>query len=236
MVTSSSRKGPPIPSTRRATTPGTRARLVLFVGLVAAAVAVALIVELPSALEVREWVASYGWMAPLVFVGGYALVTLAPVPKNVLSAAAGLLFGLVSGALLVWVAAMLGALTAFGLGRLLGRDAVEQLTSTRVQAVDELLARRGLLAVVVVRLVPVVPFTAINYTAGLTGIRWWHYTVGTAVGIIPGTVSYVALGAYGSAPGSWPFLISAGALVALSLAGLVAARRHRSRKGEVGDR
>jgi uncharacterized membrane protein YdjX (TVP38/TMEM64 family) len=172
----------------------------------------------------------------VVFVGTYALITLAPVPKNVLSAAAGVMFGLVSGVLLVWVAAVVGALMAFGLGRLLGRDAVERLTSTRVQRVDELIARRGLLAVVVVRLVPVVPFTAINYTAGLTAIRFWHYTVGTAVGIIPGTVAYVALGTYGTTPGSWPFLVSATALVVLSVGGLLAAHRHRSGKKQEMDR
>lgn len=56
------------------------------------------------------------------------------------------------------------------------------------------------------RLVPIVPFTAINYTAGLTGVRLRDYTLGTAVGIIPGTVANVALGTCGSTPGpgrSW---------------------------------
>jgi len=168
-------------------------------------------------------------------VGGYVLVTLAPIPKNVLSAAAGLMFGLVTGVLLVWVAALVGALVAFGLGRVLGRDAVERFTSTRVQKVDELIARRGLLAVVVVRLVPVVPFTAINYTVGLTGIRFWHYTAGTAIGIIPGTVAYVALGTYGATPGSWPFLVSAAALVLLSVGGLLAAGGHHRGKGQEMD-
>jgi len=221
---------------RRTLTPGIRWRLAAFVALIAASVVVALTVDLPSAAEVRQTIDSYGWAAPLVFVGGYALITLAPVPKNVLSAAAGLMFGLVGGVLLVWVAAMVGAVAAFGLGRLLGRDAVERLTSTRVQQVDELIARRGLLAVVVVRLVPVVPFTAINYTAGLTGIRFWHYAVGTAVGIVPGTVAYVALGTYGTTPGSWPFLVSAAALVLLSVGGLLASRGRRLGKEQEMDR
>ncbi len=219
----------------RALTPGIRWRLAVFVALIAVSVAVALTVDLPSATEVRQSIDSYGWSAPLVFVGGYALITLAPIPKNVLSAAAGLMFGLVTGVLLVWVAALVGALVAFGLGRVLGRDAVERLTSTRVHKVDELIARRGLLAVVVVRLVPVVPFTAINYTAGLTGIRIWHYSAGTAIGIIPGTVAYVALGTYGATPGSWPFLVSAAALVLLSVGGLLAARGPRRGKGQEMD-
>lgn len=216
-----------MPSTRPAWSSRVSLRLVAFLALLLGSVVVAITLDLPSAAQAREIIGSYGWAAPVVFVVAYALITLAPVPKNVLSAAAGLLFGLVGGALVVWLAAMAGALMAFGLGRLLGRDAVERLTSTRVQRVDELIARRGLVAVIAVRLVPVVPFTAINYTAGLTKVRLWQYAVGTAVGIIPGTVAYVALGTYGATPGSWPFLVSAAVLAVLSVAGLLAVRRRR---------
>lgn len=197
--------------------------------MLAAAAVTALTVDVPDAATLRATVAAAGWAAPLVFVGLYALLTLAPLPKNVMSAAAGLLFGLVQGVLLVLLAAVLGALAAFGLGRLLGRAAVERLTSARVEEVDQLLARRGLLAVIAVRLVPVIPFTAINYTAGLTSIRLRDYALGTALGIVPGTVAYVTLGTYGATPGAWPFLASATALVLLTVGGLLAARHHRAR-------
>ncbi len=208
-------------------------RLSAFVVVVVTAFIVALTVDLPSAAALRRMIEETGWAAPAVFVGLYAVVTLAPVPKNVLSALGGLLFGLLPGVLLVLAAALVGASVAFALGRGLGRDSVERLTSTRVHEVDALLARRGLVAVVAVRLVPVVPFTAINYAAGLTGVRTRDYLLGTAVGIVPGTVAYVTLGTYGSTPGAWPFLASAAALVALSVGGvLVARRRRRPREGE----
>jgi uncharacterized membrane protein YdjX (TVP38/TMEM64 family) len=210
-------------------------RLWGFVAVIGAGVVVAFTVDVPGIAGTRRMIEETGWAAPIVFVGLYALITLAPVPKNVLSAVAGLLFGLVEGVLLVLAAAMLGALVAFGLGRVLGRAAVERFTSARVQEVDALLARRGLLAVVMVRLVPVVPFTAINYTAGLTGVRLRDYTLGTAVGIIPGTVAYVTLGTYGSTPGAWPFLASAAALVVLSLGGLLVAHRRRSPRAREQD-
>jgi uncharacterized membrane protein YdjX (TVP38/TMEM64 family) len=195
--------------------------------VLAIVVVVAFTVDLPDPARLREQISSAGWAAPVVFVALYVLVTLAPVPKNVLSALAGLMFGLVPGVLLVLVAALIGAHAAFALGRCLGRAAVERLTSTRVAEVDRLLARRGLLAVIAVRLVPVVPFTAINYTAGLTGVRLRDYALGTAVGIVPGTVAYVTLGTYGATPGAWPFLVSAAALVALSAGGILAARARR---------
>lgn len=193
-----------------------------------AAGTVAVLVDLPAAADLRRTVESAGWAAPAAFVALYAVVTLAPVPKNLLSALAGSLFGLVPGVLLVLVAALLGALLAFALGRLLGRSAVERLTSQRVRDVDELLARRGLVSVVAARLVPVVPFTAVNYAAGLTAVRLRDYTLGTAVGIVPGTVAYVTLGRYGATPDAWPFVASGAGLLVLSAAGVVLARRRRS--------
>ncbi len=212
--------------------PGVRALLLrggVFLLILGVGIFAAVVVGLPDVAKLRTDIAAAGPAAPAVFVLTYAVATLAPVPKNVLSAVAGLLFGLVAGIALVFVAAMLGALTAFGLGRVLGRGAVERLTGARVARVDRLLSRRGVMAVIGVRLIPVVPFTAINYTAGLTAVHCRDYMIGTAVGIVPGTVAYVTLGTYGSEPGSWPFAISAGVLGLLTAAGFIAARRSRSR-------
>lgn len=96
----------------------------------------------------------------------------------------------------------------------MGRDAVERLTGTRLERVDQLLARRGLLAVLAVRLVPLVPFTAINYAAGLSTGRRRDYAWGTAVGIIPGTLSYVALGS-GIASGRRELVLVAASVLVL---------------------
>ena len=203
------------------------AALVLFV---AVAVLVGVLVPLPSVDEVRTAVAGLGpWGGPALALG-YAAVTLTPAPKNVLSIAAGLAFGFWAALLWVYLGALLGAAAAFLLGRALGRDAVERFTGARVARVDDLLARRGLLAVVGVRLVPVVPFTAINYVAGLTAVRRRDYALGTALGIVPGTVAYVALGAFGLELG-WQAWLALGALGVLTLGGAVVAWRARRAPG-----
>lgn len=153
------------------------------------------------------------------------------MPKSVLSVAAGLVFGFAGGIAIVFDAAILGSVVAFWLGRWLGREAVERFTGARVEKVDLLLSRRGLVAMIGLRLVPVLPFTAINYAAGLSSIRWWPYFLGTAIGILPGTVSFVTLGAFGLQPG-WQLNTALGALGALTVTGLVAAlRRRRKERG-----
>ncbi|MEO6200413.1 MAG: TVP38/TMEM64 family protein [Cryobacterium sp.] len=203
-------------------------RLGFLAAFIALAVAVGIVVPVPSVDEVRAAAGSAGFVGAIGFVLGYGALTLTPMPKNVLSIAAGLTWGFGGGALLVYFGALLGATLAFAIGRFLGREAVERFTGARVARVDEIVHRRGFATVVVARLVPVLPFTALNYTAGLTAVRRSDYALGTALGIIPGTLAYVALGAFGLELG-WPFWIAAGVLGGLSLLGLFLGSRARRR-------
>ena len=209
------------------------ARLVAFGGFIFVAGVVALTVGVPSTQQLRTTVAGWGWWAEVAFAGLYAVVTLTPLPKTVFTLAAGAVLGLGGGLPAVVVGALVGALAAFFLGRALGREGVRRFTGARIDRLDDLLERRGLAAVLAARLVPVVPFTAMNYVAGLTSLRLRDFVVGTALGILPATTAYVTIGAYGSAPGTWPVLVSVGGLVLLTAAGAVAAWRRRSTQREV---
>jgi uncharacterized membrane protein YdjX (TVP38/TMEM64 family) len=202
-------------------------RFALLLVLLAVGLAVTAVVGVPTIDDVRAAVYRLGAAGVVGFVVVYALYTLVFLPKGVLSAAGGLLYGLAVGVALVWVGAMLGAVLAFWLGRVLGRDAVARLTGGHVDGFDQLVARHGILAVLFVRMVPVIPFTAVNYGAGLTALTMRSYLLGTAVGMLPGTVAYVALGAYGTDPGSWEFASAVGAFLLLSIAGGVVALRAR---------
>ncbi|UKA73523.1 TVP38/TMEM64 family protein [Arthrobacter sp. FW306-06-A] len=204
-------------------------RLMVLVLFVAAAVVAALLFPVPTVEDVQQYFTGTLW-APAVFIFGYAALTLSPAPKNVLTIGAGMVFGFVGGVGLVVAAALLGASAAFWLGRWLGREAVENYAGARVGKLDEVLGRRGFVAVVGVRLVPVLPFTAINYLAGATSVGWWRYLLGTALGILPGTVSYVTLGAFGLRFG-WQVQAALAVLGLLTLAGLVVAVRKRSKGG-----
>ncbi|MGA8211535.1 MAG: TVP38/TMEM64 family protein [Nocardioidaceae bacterium] len=203
-------------------------RPTLLVALLGVGAVLAWRTELPTADRLKQVVDEAGVLGPVAFVTVYAAATLAPLPKNVLSAVAGAVFGLPVGVALVYVAALLGAGAAFWLGRVLGQPTVERLTGARVARLDALLARRGLVAVLGARLVPVVPFTALNYGAGLTSVRGRDYLLGTALGIVPGTVAYVAVGSFAGTPGSWPFVVAVASLLLLSLGAVTLALRRRA--------
>ncbi len=200
-------------------------RPLLLLALLVAGVAVAVTVGVPPIEDVREWVGAAGWAGPVLYAAVYAALTLTPAPATVLSIGAGLLFGLAGGLGVVMAGALLSAGGGFALSRALGRGAVERVDSDRLRRLDDLFRRRGLLAVIGVRLVPLLPFAALNYACGLTAVRGRDYLLGTAAGILPGATAYVAIGAFGTEPGSVPFLLAVGGLVVLSVGGLVVARR-----------
>lgn len=206
-----------------------RFRLAALTVLVAAAVALAFVIDLPSVDQLRTDYAETGLLGALGFVVLYAALTLLPIPATVFTLAAGAVFGVSRGSAIAWLGATLGAVLAFYLGRLLGRDAVGHLTGSRLTSLDAFLDRRGFTAVLIARLIPVVPYSAFNYLSGLTRLRPSHYAAATAIGIIPSIAVYTSLGAYGDDPGSWPFLAALGAFAILIVTGLVVVRRRRGR-------
>ncbi|GAA0207247.1 TVP38/TMEM64 family protein [Cytobacillus oceanisediminis] len=209
----------------------TLVRVAALLAVVALLVVAETQLDLPDSDSVRAYFEGLGWIALPGFALFYAGATLLPLPKAVCTIAGGAIFGFWAGLAVVLAGAVAGSTLAFALSRWLGRRSVRDLGVERIRRLDEQIGRRGLVAVLVARLVPVVPFTTINYAFGLTSVTLRSYVVATTVGIIPGTAVYVAVGAYGFSPGSWPFAIAIVGLVLLSIVGVM--HRRRTRDGGV---
>ncbi len=186
------------------------------------------------------WVDGLGWWGPAAFVVGYALATVAFVPGVVLTLAAGAVFGLLEGTLVVFAGATLGACGAFLVSRHLARGAIERrlAASPRFAALDRAVRQEGRKVVFLLRLSPVFPFNLLNYALGLTGVHFRDYLV-ACLGMLPGTFLYVyygrvlgsvaaAAGGAGAARGAeyWTFL-GVGVLATLAVTALIA---HRARQ------
>jgi uncharacterized membrane protein YdjX (TVP38/TMEM64 family) len=127
---------------------------------------------------------------PVLFVLGYAIATVFGLPGTVFTLAGGATFGTLLGSLLNWAGATLGALGAYALARLLGGDAVRRLLGRHASALDTLTSKADFAALFRLRLIPIVPFNALNFAAGLAPAPFRAYALSTALGIIPGTVVY----------------------------------------------
>ena len=130
-----------------------------------------------------------------LFFGLYVLVTGLSLPgATILTLAAGALFGLVTGVILVSFASTLGATLAFLSARYVLRDAVQRRFARRLEAINAGVSRDGAYYLFTLRLIPLFPFFVINLVMGLTPIRLLVFCVVSQVGMLAGTVLYVNAG------------------------------------------
>jgi phospholipase D1/2 len=148
----------------------------------------------PEWLQRRLGWAQRSVWAPAIVVAVFVAAGLVAFPLLVLIAATAAAFGPVLGATYSAAGALASALVTFGIGLLVGRKTLRDLLGPRLNRVRQRLARRGLLAVAAVRLVPIAPFTVVNLVAGASGIRILDFVLGTVIGLAPGLVLISLLG------------------------------------------
>ena len=189
-------------------------------------VAMAISVPLPTAVQLRDWAESVGPWFPLAFLLAHIMATVVPVPRTAFTLAAGLLFGPVLGVAIAVAASTSSAVLAMLFVRTVGWRLDRLIRHRAVHRVDERLRQRGWMAVLSLRLIPVMPFAAINYAAGASAVRIVPYTLATLAGLLPGTTAVVSLGdALAGHPSPLLYLVSA-CTGALGLTGLIHEYRH----------
>jgi uncharacterized membrane protein YdjX (TVP38/TMEM64 family) len=141
------------------------------------------------------WVQSQGPWAPVFYIAGYVVLTIAFVPGALPTMAAGVVFGLGSGTVYAFLGEVLGGVASFWLARSIARPLVEArlARSLLFATIDRAVAAQGRRIVFLLRLSPAVPFNALNYALGLSRIRFVDYLV-ASVGMFPGALLYVYYG------------------------------------------
>lgn len=183
-------------------TPGKKTGLLeswWLLGLVALVSLVILLWLFPAAAlldALVRWIGKLGPYAAVVFVLAYLLATIFMLPASPMSIAAGALFGLLFGTMLVLTGAILGMGVTFLIARYAARDWVLKRIqfSPRLYAFDQAIAEGGWRVVVLLRLSPLFPFNLQNYFYGITGIGFWPCILASAAAIVPGTLAFVYLG------------------------------------------
>jgi phosphatidylserine/phosphatidylglycerophosphate/cardiolipin synthase-like enzyme/uncharacterized membrane protein YdjX (TVP38/TMEM64 family) len=213
----------PLSRRRRLGAMASRAALTL---LVVIALAVAVRSELVGATGALAEVLSFAEQNRLsllgagAVLGAFCLATLLFVPINLVVAATGALFGPLLGLFYALAGALLAAGLSFAVGRALGRRWIRRLASRRINAVNKRLNQHGLLAMTVLRLLPIAPFTVVNLVAGASELRTRDYLLGSLLGMAPGVVLITL---FGDRLGAWlrqPDLANLGVVVAVAGAAL----------------
>ena len=126
--------------------------------------------------------------APFLALGAFIIGGLIAFPLTVLIIVCGLVFGSWQGFLYSLAGALLSAMLTFTLGRVLGRNTVRRFAGRKLGELNRRLARHGLVTIIIVRIVPLAPFTVINMVAGASRIRFRDFVLGSLIGLLPGII------------------------------------------------
>lgn len=152
-----------------------------------------------SPQELQTALQKLGSWAAIGYVGLFTLLPAFFFPVAVLALAGGLLFGLWLGSLYTFIGAILNCTLMFFLARYAGRKQVEALIRKKLSPVwqkhlQDLNSSGGFLLLVVLRLIPAVPYNLINYAFGLSAMKYSTYILASCIGIIPGTFAFINIG------------------------------------------
>jgi phosphatidylserine/phosphatidylglycerophosphate/cardiolipin synthase-like enzyme/uncharacterized membrane protein YdjX (TVP38/TMEM64 family) len=129
------------------------------------------------------------WRVPLV-LAAFVVASVVAVPILALIGATVVALGPLLGFVCSAVGTLLAASATFGIGRLIGRQPLHRWLGTRVDALEKRIATRGVIAIALVRKVPIAPFTIVNMAIGALGIRFRDFILGTALGMLPGIAAF----------------------------------------------
>ena len=179
----------------------TRRLLYILGGLVAAAIVLALVwthtplkdvVTRDNAARLADWFAGF-WWAPLLVVLAYTPASFIMFPRWLITMTAVLAFGPWKGFVYAMSGVILAGIATFLPGRLVERDTVKRLAGPRLKPVAKFMERKGLIAVTLVRLVPIAPFPVVNLVMGAMRVKLWHFVLGTFLGMLPGMIAATVL-------------------------------------------
>ena len=145
--------------------------------------------------DLEAWRAAQPLRAAAAFFAGYVVVSALSLPgAAAMTLAAGALFGLGWGTLIVSFASTIGATLAFVAARWLLGGWVQERFGERLAALNAGIAKDGGFYLFTLRLVPALPFFLINLAMGVTALRTWTFYWVSQIGMLAGTLVYVNAG------------------------------------------
>ena len=187
--------------------------------------------------ELRELIGEHVLFAPIIYVLCFAILPIFLFPVPVLAVVAGAVFGLFAGSLYTIIGAMINSVLMFYIARFLGFRTVSAFTQNSKSKILKTLGEPGgkFSLILILRLMPLVPYTALNYACGVMNVSLRDYVVATFVGIVPATFIMVNLGEKALDMRSNGFIIACVLMAALVVLSSWGAKKIRAKRGDLGN-
>jgi len=144
--------------------------------------------DIDRAEAAANWIRN-SYFTPVLVLIAYVIGGLVAVPVTLMIIATVTVFDPWTGTAYALLGSEIAALAGFGVGHLIGRDAVSRIAGSRVNSLSRKLSERGVLTIITLRIVPVAPFTVINVIAGVSEIRFRDFAIGSFIGMVPGVMA-----------------------------------------------
>jgi phospholipase D1/2 len=151
--------------------------------------------DLFTAVKVISFTESFArnWWAPILIILAYTPACMVMFPRPLITLAAVMAFGPWEGLTYSMTGVVLAGVVGYALGRRFHRDAARRLAGSRLARVSHLVRRRGIVAVALVRFVPIAPYLVVNVVMGAMRIKFSDFLIGTFIGMLPGAMAATVL-------------------------------------------
>lgn len=212
-------------------------RLLKFAIIAAIIIVAAFLMQKIGVSELRELIGEHVLFAPMIYVLCFAILPIFLFPVPILAVVAGAVFGLFAGSLYTIIGAMINSVLMFYIARFLGFRAVSDFTQNSKSKILKTLGEPGgkFSLILILRLMPLVPYNALNYACGVMNVSLREYVVATFVGIVPATFIMVNLGEKALDMRSNGFIIACILMVVLVVLSSWGAKKIRASRGDLGN-
>ena len=212
-------------------------RLLKFTIIAAIILAAAFLMQKIGVSELRELIGEHAIFAPMIYVLCFAILPIFLFPVPILAVVAGTAFGLFAGSLYTIIGAMINSVLMFYIARFLGFRTVSAFTQSSKSKILKTLGEPSgkFSLILILRLMPLVPYNALNYACGVMNVSLREYVVATFVGIVPATFIMVNLGEKALDMRSNGFIIACVLMAALVVLSSWGAKKIRTKRGDLGN-
>ena len=212
-------------------------RLLKFAIIAAIILVVAFLMQKIGVSELRELIGEHVLFAPMIYVLCFAILPIFLFPVPILAVVAGAAFGLFAGSLYTIIGAMINSVLMFYIARFLGFRAVSDFTQNSKSKILKTLGEPGgkFSLILILRLMPLVPYNALNYACGVMNVSLREYVVATFVGIVPAPFIMVNLGEKALDMRSNGFIFACILMVVLVVLSSWGAKKIRAKRGDLGN-
>lgn len=186
--------------------------------------------------ELKRIILGSGNIAPLIYIGLFSILPTFFVPVTILAMAAGYVFGILPAAIYTFIGAFINSTITYFIGKYVAYDLINDIADEKYKDVYDRLKEKtrgqeGFIFMLIVRLLPFVPYTFLNYMSGVVGYNYFVFISSSMLGILPGIFIYSNIGTNIDELGSRNFYISILIFVVfVSITSLIAKKYYSNNK------